>query len=132
MRIMSRAEKLNGPHCSKGAVSLISQDMTDSSTRRMTSASNNPVTRARSLTDGGSLSTRMAMKSRLSMPRTISRTTRVNSPTHAAGSSTHSIRSEEHTSELQSLMRISYAVFCLQKKKQNNTTTKHKEHTIRL
>src|SRR3546814_3859775 len=29
-------------------------------------------------------------------------------------------RSEEHTSELQSLMRISYAVFCLQKKKQNN------------
>src|SRR3546814_10250882 len=31
------------------------------------------------------------------------------------------IRSEEHTSELQSLMRISYAVFCLKKKK--NTTT---------
>src|SRR3546814_9121671 len=31
-------------------------------------------------------------------------------------------RSEEHTSELQSLMRISYAVFCLKKKKQ----TKHK------
>src|SRR3546814_7597756 len=34
------------------------------------------------------------------------------------------IRSEEHTSELQSLMRISYAVFCLTKKK---TTIKHKE-----
>src|SRR3546814_8241892 len=32
-----------------------------------------------------------------------------------------SSRSEEHTSELQSLMRISYAVFCLKKKK-NNTT----------
>src|SRR3546814_4086135 len=31
-------------------------------------------------------------------------------------------RSEEHTSELQSLMRISYAVFCLKKKK-NNTAT---------
>src|SRR3546814_949368 len=30
-------------------------------------------------------------------------------------------RSEEHTSELQSLMRISYAVFCLKKKKQSNT-----------
>src|SRR3546814_10835620 len=29
-------------------------------------------------------------------------------------------RSEEHTSELQSLMRISYAVFCLKKKKENN------------
>src|SRR3546814_2610708 len=35
---------------------------------------------------------------------------------------THTTRSEEHTSELQSLMRISYAVFCLKKK--NNT--KHK------
>src|SRR3546814_7249218 len=30
-------------------------------------------------------------------------------------------RSEEHTSELQSLMRISYAVFCLKKKNQTNT-----------
>src|SRR3546814_1352652 len=30
-------------------------------------------------------------------------------------------RSEEHTSELQSLMRISYAVFCLKKKNQNKT-----------
>src|SRR3546814_3558555 len=33
------------------------------------------------------------------------------------------LRSEEHTSELQSLMRISYAVFCLKKKKQQNNTT---------
>src|SRR3546814_3571671 len=32
-------------------------------------------------------------------------------------------RSEEHTSELQSLMRISYAVFCLKKKKHKKTTT---------
>src|SRR3546814_7691084 len=35
-------------------------------------------------------------------------------------------RSEEHTSELQSLMRISYAVFCLKKKKQSNTQTRNK------
>src|SRR3546814_4184084 len=34
------------------------------------------------------------------------------------------LRSEEHTSELQSLMRNSYAVFCLKKKKTTNTTTK--------
>src|SRR3546814_5424991 len=33
-------------------------------------------------------------------------------------------RSEEHTSELQSLMRLSYAVFCLKKKNQHNATTK--------
>src|SRR3546814_8406023 len=36
-----------------------------------------------------------------------------------------SCRSEEHTSELQSLMRISYAVFCLKKKKTHRTNTKH-------
>src|SRR3546814_8149350 len=36
----------------------------------------------------------------------------------AQQTSTH--RSEEHTSELQSLMRISYAVFCLKKKKKKN------------
>src|SRR3546814_2413798 len=35
-------------------------------------------------------------------------------------------RSEEHTSELQSLMRISYAVFCLKKKKKHNETRKCK------
>src|SRR3546814_4121150 len=52
----------------------------------------------------------------------------------------HGIRSEEHTSELQSLMRISYAVFCLKKTNQNNiavvkkpdkyykNTTKHSPH----
>src|SRR3546814_9300000 len=37
------------------------------------------------------------------------------------------VRSEEHTSELQSLMRISYAVFCLKKKNKNNKhNTKYK------
>src|SRR3546814_9566156 len=35
------------------------------------------------------------------------------------------LRSEEHTSELQSLMRISYAVFCLKKKRNNNYIQKH-------
>src|SRR3546814_7516240 len=38
-------------------------------------------------------------------------------------------RSEEHTSELQSLMRISYAVFCLKKKKKAQTTDKNHKHT---
>src|SRR3546814_9643758 len=38
------------------------------------------------------------------------------------GDAQYSSRSEEHTSELQSLMRISYAVFCLKKK--NNTKSK--------
>src|SRR3546814_4849110 len=38
-------------------------------------------------------------------------------------------RSEEHTSELQSLMRISYAVFCLQHKTSTNTITDKSQHT---
>src|SRR3546814_6090686 len=37
-------------------------------------------------------------------------------------------RSEEHTSELQSLMRISYAVFCLKKKKKQNIKTQYTQH----
>src|SRR3546814_9993277 len=53
----------------------------------------------------------------------------------------HIDRSEEHTSELQSLMRISYAVFCLKKKnKKNNRNkntykiliTKAKDHTNKI
>src|SRR3546814_5495247 len=46
-------------------------------------------------------------------------------PGHGVGGSTNctfTARSEEHTSELQSLMRISYAVFCLKKKNNNHRT----------
>src|SRR3546814_1622729 len=39
-------------------------------------------------------------------------------------------RSEEHTSELQSLMRISYAVFCLKKKKKYKNQKKKKSHKL--
>src|SRR3546814_2092974 len=45
---------------------------------------------------------------------------------HAGGAAALPVggrRSEEHTSELQSLMRISYAVFCLKKKNKRNTKT---------
>src|SRR3546814_2821642 len=50
---------------------------------------------------------------------------RFNSPVRMVTYSDESgkFRSEEHTSELQSLMRISYAVFCLQKKKPHNHKT---------
>src|SRR3546814_8451912 len=43
----------------------------------------------------------------------------------APASQAHRVRSEEHTSELRSLMRISYAVFCLKKKKILTTQTHH-------
>src|SRR3546814_7404134 len=39
-------------------------------------------------------------------------------------------RSEEHTSELQSLMRISYAVFCLKKKKKTHQTLTKSQYVI--
>src|SRR3546814_3053186 len=42
------------------------------------------------------------------------------------GAPTLLVRSEEHTSELQSLMRISYAVFCLKQKKQTHSNTTDK------
>src|SRR3546814_8070404 len=41
------------------------------------------------------------------------------------------LRSEEHTSELQSLMRISYAVFCLKKQKRQHTHAQRATHNIR-
>src|SRR3546814_14524218 len=47
--------------------------------------------------------------------------------TAASLAAARSNRSEEHTSELQSLMRISYAVFCLKKKKQHKT--KHNKYS---
>src|SRR3546814_3232210 len=47
-------------------------------------------------------------------------------PVRAQKLSEHVMRSEEHTSELQSLMRISYAVFCLKKKKITYTNVYYK------
>src|SRR3546814_7296221 len=65
--------------------------------------------------------------------RTISPSSFTNAPCCGAGrmsrraTSSRVRRSEEHTSELQSLMRISYAVFCLKKK--NNTHKHRPKHT---
>src|SRR3546814_7595345 len=53
-------------------------------------------------------------------------------PPYSAWQSSLSVtnwRSEEHTSELQSLMRISYAVFCLKKKKYRKHTMYTRENT---
>src|SRR3546814_10823128 len=48
----------------------------------------------------------------------------------ALDSAPHLIRSEEHTSELQSLMRISYAVFCLKKQKTQDSHTQKRIQAI--
>src|SRR3546814_3915273 len=49
-------------------------------------------------------------------------------PAFAQSTSTVNQRSEEHTSELQSLMRISYAVFCLKKKNTKTIIHEHERH----
>src|SRR3546814_5090804 len=49
-------------------------------------------------------------------------------PSASSRASTAALRSEEHTSELQSLMRISYAVFCLKKKKNHKRDNSHLNH----
>src|SRR3546814_7002869 len=50
----------------------------------------------------------------------------------APGARCGQVRSEEHTSELQSLMRISYAVFCLKKKTERNNTTEKKYTSLKI
>src|SRR3546814_2559315 len=52
-----------------------------------------------------------------SLPRAVAERT---APALPARTTADAVRSEEHTSELQSLMRISYAVFCLKKKNTKN------------
>src|SRR3546814_10300958 len=78
-------------------------------------------------------STRWVIRSTIPASRRVASPSR--SSVSAAGvGGTASRRSEEHTSELQSLMRISYAVFCLKKKKKQICKrtihhTKRNKHT---
>src|SRR3546814_2697573 len=69
---------------------------------------------------GSSRSACTSAHDRISGP--LSQDSPIRSSSHSCSTPAASTRSEEHTSELQSLMRISYAVFCLKKKKQ------HKKH----
>src|SRR3546814_10438728 len=69
---------------------------------------------------------RAAVARRADRPKQIARYLRCAPPAGARGKpgqDGRSTRSEEHTSELQSLMRISYAVFCLKKKKKKQHIT---------
>src|SRR3546814_3013014 len=52
--------------------------------------------------------------------------------THAMATVSTGGRSEEHTSELQSLMRISYAVFCLKKKKNRMNQNKYPSYDVQI
>src|SRR3546814_8138983 len=65
---------------------------------------------------------RIRLRARLALHRAVARRHFAALPADPAR------RSEEHTSELQSLMRISYAVFCLKKKKTNLKKENKKKH----
>src|SRR3546814_5720599 len=90
------------------------------------------VSRSRSLVGSSSTSKLDARaNSRASSSRDRSPPDRVPTLTSTrVGSNRKSFRSEEHTSELQSLMRISYAVFCLKKNINiTNITRTHRRHS---
>src|SRR5688572_27202899 len=91
MRIRSRQDTSTRQSENSGAVSDMTQLMLASSASRMTSASDRPMTRARSRCAAGSLSDRMAMKIRLSTPRTTSSAISVRRPTQTVGSLSHSM-----------------------------------------
>src|SRR3546814_2946696 len=66
---------------------------------------------------------------KVKLPAIVTTDLRLNEPRYA--SLPNIMRSEEHTSELQSLMRISYAVFCLKKKKRlNQQSTIKPQHQV--
>src|SRR5690606_25790525 len=89
-----------------GCVRANSKDRVPSRAMRMPSARLRPIKRARSRCRGGSLSARMAIKIRLSMPRTISRTTSVSKPTHTLRSSNHSISTFPSTKKVDYTMDV--------------------------
>src|SRR3546814_2171122 len=74
-----------------------------------------PVGQKRTVWNGAARAFSAAMPPEVSAGKNLKRSSPMSIP--------RMMRSEEHTSELQSLMRISYAVFCLKQKKSYNTET---------
>src|SRR3546814_1577659 len=81
------------------------------------------VTAARSDTSGTATSHQWPPAAVETVGSVSMTTTLVRRALRARATAASSSRSEEHTSELQSLMRISYAVFCLKKKKNTHKTS---------
>src|SRR3546814_6087985 len=96
-----------------------------------------PYSAARISSSGAGPPARKATENEQAAPATPSvtsitlRPSRSDAPPTTKEATAPERRSEEHTSELQSLMRISYAVFCLKKKTKNCTQNTHQpiQHT---
>ena len=87
----SRPVTACSPTWNQGVVSRVSQTIEYNSAMRVTIASPSPVSRAASWRAGGSRPTRIAMKIRLSMPRTISSSASVMNANQVCGSARNSI-----------------------------------------
>src|SRR3546814_5604407 len=88
-----------------------------------------PPSRSSSSTKGGRMSRGSIPVSVRRLRRGLARRRCTWSPGRS-GLHDGAVRSEEHTSELQSLMRISYAVFCLKKKKHSITQYTHDNRQV--
>src|SRR5690606_128341 len=100
-KIKSRPEKVQSNRVINGLVKVTSQAMANNRPRRINNASERPMTRALSRCSGGSFSARMAIKTRLSIPNTISRIIRVIKPSQIPGSNKNSIRELPRSSKLE-------------------------------
>ena len=89
IRMKSRQEKPWPKRCTTGCVRLTTQAMTESRTRRVSRARPRPTRNACLRSDFGRVEARIEIKTRLSIPRTISSRIRVPSPAQAEGSATH-------------------------------------------
>src|SRR3546814_9529455 len=110
------------PRSSDGAYSLPSGSLVNIGEDIVPSQHNPPLQDiAQALSDSLSRDGRGGMRSNLDMGGFKARNLAPGTQPNDAATVSQIGRSEEHTSELQSLMRISYAVFCLKKKKKYQT-----------
>ena len=89
----SRPENVQSKRVISGLVNVTNQEMANNKPKRIKSARERPTTRALSRCSGGSFSAKIAIKTRLSIPKTISNIIRVSKPTHIPGSNKNSISS---------------------------------------
>ena len=87
----SRPENVQSKTVISGRVNVTNQVMINNKPKRIKSASDRPMTRALSRCSGGSFSAKMAIKTRLSIPKTISNIISVSKLTHIPGSNKNSI-----------------------------------------
>src|SRR3546814_6586274 len=108
MRVISSSPSPSGPSSSRGGGTFW-MSVTSPSASAMIRFSSRGVTRTGSRKNASTQTVNM-------IKGHVSQGTKSHASTAIAAAIAANLRSEEHTSELQSLMRISYAVFCLKKK----------------